>query len=360
MSIVSGDCWTHARNAPVVEGIEYFNYSNHDIIVTDRLGIEMEILKCTQRPEQLSDRGKVVVRVTRVVDPRRVNVTSTDALLECDRIYLQAFKERIDLLKTKVSSYESETNQIRMTVQIEMKFDFLSSQTVIKSNLLGISIRETGNIDERIHGNNPEGYINGQIVKELIEIDHEADEHQEKGIRTLFSARLIDNHNRLGALWTSGFGDISRVLPFKDEEQVEGLYLAGGLRLENKSFIPIDELLDPKKLVRYNLHKTEWEARKHNTGEYTASVTSENEKLKKERSDLRNENKKLVTKVDDLEVKIKVEKINRAQSDFKQVIAMEKLKEYGTDNILSSASRLITTVLANFKVVLSLLKLLKI
>lgn len=211
----------------IVEGIEYFNYSNYDVIVTDRLGVEMEILRCTERPERLEDRGKVIVRVTRAVDPRRVQIPSLDAQLEGDREYLKTFAKRIEELKGRIGVYEPETNQVRMIVQIEMAFNFFTPKATGRSNLLGITIRETSNLVEKSHGNNPVGYIEGVIVKELEEIDREDDGGEDKGIRTLFSARLIDSQNRVGVLWTSAFGGVSRILPVKDEEQEDGLYLAG-------------------------------------------------------------------------------------------------------------------------------------
>lgn len=360
MGIVSGDMWQHSRNSPIVEGIEYFNYSNHDLIVTDRLGIEMEILRSNERPEDFYKRGKLVARITRLVDPRRVQVPIVESQLKCDQEYLIAFKEAIEKLRSRVGEYEPETNQIRYTIQIEMCFDFVDHKSVHKSNLLGITIRELSNISERSYGTNPIGYINEQIVKELEEIDHEADNYTEKGIRTLFSARLIDNTSRIGVLWTTGFGDLTRIAPIKDEDQEEGLYLAGGLRLEHKRFIPISELADPKKLLALNLHGTEREARKHSTGEYTISVTTENDKLKKEGKDLRAEVKKLNGKVEDLETKNRIEKLNRAQSDFKQTVQMEKLKEYGADNLIGSATRLIGMLIGNFKTIMQLMAILKI
>lgn len=359
MGTVSGDCWIHARNTPIVEGIEYFNYSNYDVIVTDRLGVEMEILRCTERPERLEDRGKVIVRVTRAVDPRRVQIPSLDAQLEGDREYLKTFAKRIEELKGRIGVYEPETNQVRMIVQIEMAFNFFTPKATGRSNLLGITIRETSNLVEKSHGNNPVGYIEGVIVKELEEIDREDDGGEDKGIRTLFSARLIDSQNRVGVLWTSAFGGVSRILPVKDEEQEDGLYLAGGLRLQHKQFIPIEDLLDPKKLLTYNLHTTEREAKKHSTGEYTASVTSEKDKLKKENKDLHMENKKLTGKVDDLENKMRVEKLNRAQSDFKQTVQMEKLKEYRAEDYVGGLNRFLVAFVSNIKAILGIMALLK-
>lgn len=360
MSIVSGDSWVPSRTSPIIEGIEYFNYTNHDITITDRLGIEMEILKSTDRPERLEDRGKVIVRVTRLVDPRRVNVSSTESQLECDQKYLVAFKEKIQKLKNSTSPYAAEYDQVRMTIQIEMQFDFLDHNVIHKSNLLGITLRETSNMVNKTYGDNPIGYINDCIVKDLEQIDNEADEYTDKGIRTLFSARLIDNENRIGTLWTSGFGTLTRIIPVSDEEQQNGLYLAGGLRLEHKQFIPIEDLLDPKKLLGLNLHSTERDAKKHSTGEYTISVMSDNEKLKKEKADLKTEQKKLVTKVDELEFKARVEKLNRATSDFKQTVAIERLKEYRADDYISGINRLLNLLIGNFKSVFTLLQLLKI
>lgn len=360
MSTVSGESWTPSRNAPIVEGIEYFNYTNQDVVVTDRLGIEMEILKQNGRPERLEDRGKVIVRVTRLVDPRRVSIPNTDSQLECDRQFLVAFKENVEKLKGRITPFASELDQTRMTVQIEMSFDFYDHRAVHKSNLLGITIRETMNMVEKTHGDNPLGYIKDCVVRDLDEIDHEADNYTNKGIRTLFSARLIDNENRVGKLWTSGFGSITSIIPVKDEEQQDGLYLAGGLRLEHKQFIPIEELLDPKKLLGFNLHYTERDARKHSTGEYTTSVITERDKIKKECSDLKAEQKKLVSKVDELEHKARVEKLNRATSDFKQTVTIEKLKEYRADDYVSGITRFINSIVGNAKTVLTLLQFLKI
>lgn len=359
MGTVSGDCWSHARNVPIVEGIEYFNYSNHDIIITDRLGIEMEVLRCTERPERLEDRGKVIVRITRAIDPRRVQVPSLDAQLQCDREYLEVFAKQINELKGKIGIYEPESNQIRMITQIEMRFDFLTPQATARSNLLGITIRETSNIVEKQHGDGPLGYISNAIVKELEEVDELADGGKDKGIRTLFSARLIDNQNRVGTLWTSGFGKLSRIIPVRDEEQQDGLYLAGGLRLEHKEFISIEELSDPKKLLSLNLHATEREARKHSTGEYTASIIIERDKIKKENKELHVETKKLTAKVDDLENKAMIEKLNRAQSDLRQTAAMEKLKDNRADDYVSGLNRFLSMFMSNIKSILNIMQLLK-
>lgn len=360
MSTVSGDIWIPSRNTPVVEGIEYFNYTSHDVVITDRLGIEIEILRQEERPERLADRGKVIARVTRSLDPRRVNVLSTESQLACDQQYLVAFNKKIQDARGRINPYVSETDQCRITIQVEMEFDFFDARATHKSNLLGITVRETSNQVEKSHGANPIGYINDQIIRELEEIDQEADLGENLGIRTLFSARLVDNQNRVGPLWTTGFGKPTQIIPVVDKEQEEGLYLAGGLRLSHRQFIPIDALLDPKQLLGLNLHHTEREARRHSTGEYTISVTSENEKLKKDGKELRAENKKLNLKIDDLESKARVEKVSRAQSEFKQTVAMEKLKEYRADDYVSGVSRLITTVIANAKTVLTLLQLLKI
>lgn len=359
MGTVSGDCWSHARNVPIVEGIEYFNYSNHDIIITDRLGIEMEVLRCTERPERLEDRGKVIVRVTRAIDPRRVQVPSLEAQLQCDREYLEVFAKQVKELKSKIGIYEPETNQVRMITQIEMRFDFLTPQATARSNLLGITIRETSNIVEKSHGDGPMGYIANTIVKELEEVDELADEGKDKGIRTLFSGRLIDNQNRIGTLWTSAFGGISRIIPVQDEEQTDGLYLAGGLRLEHKQFIPIEHLLDPKKLLALNLHATEREARKHSTGEYTASIIIERDKIKKENKELHTETKKLNAKVEDLENKAMVEKLNRAQSDLRQTAAMEKLKDNRADDYVSGLNRFLINFMSSIKSILNIMQLLK-
>lgn len=359
MAIVSGDNWHHSSLTPYVEGIEYFNYSDFDITITDKLGIEIEILRASARPERLEDRGKVIARVTRLVDPRRVSVPSTDALLPVDQVYLETFKDALEIQKKRIALYESEHTQIRVPVQAEIRLDFYVQNTVTKSNLLGITVRATNNIVEKSYGDTPDGYINNIIIPELREVDETADEGKDKGIRTLFSARLIDNNNRLGTLWTSGFGEVTRIIPVKDEEQEEGLYLAGGLGLKYKRFVSVEELMDSKKMISLNVHRTELDAKKNSLGDYTVSVIADKDKIKKENVDLRLENKKLATKVDDLENKISVEKINKAHSEFKQTVTMEYIKENNVNNVLGGIGRLLNTILANLKSIVGFVSFLK-
>lgn len=360
MARVSGDNWHHGWDTPYVEGIEYFNYTDFDITVTDKLGVECEILRSDERPARLEDRGKVIVRITRLIDPRRVRVPSTDAQLAADRMYLESFKEAVDhARKNRIGLYESEHNQIRVPCQAEIRLDFYLQNTVVKSNLLGITVRATNNIVDKSHGNTPEGYINDVILNELKEADEQADEGKDKGIRTLFSARLIDNHNRVGTLWTTGFGEVTRIIPVKDEEQAEGLYLAGGLGLAHKEFIPIEELIQPKRMLGLNVHRTEIDARKFGLGEFTISVMTERDKIRKECKDLRTENKKLASKVDDLENKISIEKINKAHGDFKHTVSMEYIKENNVNNALGGFSRLVSLVVSNIKTFISLASILR-
>lgn len=360
MAKVSGENWHHCGTTPYVEGIEYFNYSDFDITITDRLGIEIEILRSDERPARLEDRGKVIARITRLVDPRRVSVPSTDAQLAADQMYLESFKASVEQQLARIGVYESEHTQLRMACQAEVRLDFYLQNTVVKSNLLGITVRATSNIVDKSHGNTPEGYINDVMLPELREADEQSDDRENKGIRTLFSARLIDNNNRVGTLWTSGFGQTTRVIPVKDEEQEEGLYLAGGLGLRNKLFVPIDELMDPKRMLGLNIHRTELDANKYSVGEYTISVMTERDKARKESNDLRTENKKLTAKIDDLETKASVEKINKAHSDFKQTVTMEYIKENNVNNALGGVSRLISLVVSNIKTFISFVGILKV
>lgn len=359
MGNVTGDNWHHGGFTPVVEGIEYFNYSDFDVTITDKLGIEIEILRSDYRPDRLEDRGKVIARVTRLLDPRRVNVPTTDARLSVDRDYLVSFKRSLDHQRARISDYTPESTQMRMCVQAEIRFDFYTPTTVGKSNLLGISLRASSNRVATQSPDTPMGYIQDVIAEELRETDMESDNGKDLGIRTLFSARLIDNTNRVGALWTSGFGNTTRVLPVKDEEQTEGLYLAGGLGLEHKQFIPLDDLIDPKKLSSLNLHRTEFDAKRNSTGEYTTSVITERDKIRKENKDLKSENGKLTGKVDSLERKLEIEKVNKAHSDFKQTKTMEYIKENNVNNVLGGFTRLFSTLMANFKTLTSFLSFIK-
>lgn len=360
MAKVSGDNWHHGWDTPYVEGIEYFNYTDFDITITDKLGVECEVLRSDERPARLEDRGKVIIRVTRLIDPRRVRVPSTDAQLAADRMYLESFKAAVDHAReNRIGAYESEHNQIRVPCQAEIRLDFYLQNTVAKSNLLGITIRATNNIVDKSHGNTPEGYINDIMMQELKEVDEKADGGTDKGIRTLFSARLIDNHNRVGTLWTTGFGEVTRIIPVKDEEQAEGLYLAGGLGLEHKEFIPIEELIQPKRMLGLNIHRTEIDARKFGLGEYTITVMTERDKIRKECKDLRTENKKLASKIDELESRSVIDKINKAHSDFKHAVTTENLKENNVNNALGGISRLISLVVTNIKTFISFASLLR-
>ncbi|AEV89562.1 hypothetical protein OBP_125 [Pseudomonas phage OBP] len=356
---VSGDNWHHGIHTPVVEGIEYFNYSDFDVTITDKLGIEIEILRSEHRPERLEDRGKVIARVTRLADPRRVNIPTVDARLAVDREYLMQFKRSLDHQKTRIGEYVPETTQMRLAMQAELRFDFYTPTTIAKSNLLGITVRASSNREAQQSPDTPLGYIQSVIGDELRDVDVECDNGVDKGIRTLFSARLIDNTNRVGPLWTSGFGSTSRVVPVKDEEQIEGLYLAGGLGLKHQEFIPIDDLMDQKKLVSLNLHRTELDAKRHSTGEFTTSVITERDKLRKENKDLKNDNGKLTGKVESLENKLEIEKVNKAHSDFKQTRTMEYIKENNVSNVLGGFTRLFSTVMTNFKTLIGFLSVIK-
>lgn len=360
MGIVSGDNWHHGISTPYVEGIEYFNYSDFDVTITDKLGIEIEILRAERAPERLEDRGKIIVRVTRLVDPRRVNVPSVEALLPADREYLKLFKESVDAQKKRIKEYESEHTQVRTPIQSELVLDFYLQNTIARSNLLGITIRATNNFVEKTHGNTPDGYINDVIVPELKVIDEEADDGIDKGIRTLYSARLIDNHNRLGTLWTSGFGQVTRIIPVNDKEQEEGLYLAGGLGLQYKQFVSMEELMDPKRLLGLNIHRTEFDAKKNSLGEYTLSVITDKDKIKKENGDLRSENKKLNAKVEDLEFKMTIEKVNRAHSDFKQTRVLESIKENKPLDDMVGINKLVNMIVGNIKSIMAFVGFLKV
>lgn len=359
MGNVTGDNWHHGMFTPIVEGIEYFNYSDFDVVITDKLGIELEILRSDSRPERLEDRGKIIARVTRLVDPRRVNVPTTDARLSVDRDYLVSFKRSLEYQRARISDYTPESVQMRLAVQAELRFNFFTPTTIEKSNLLGISIRASSNRSAQQSPDTPLGYIQDVMLDELREVDAEDDEGKNRGIRTLFSARLIDNTNRVGALWTSSFGTTTRVIPVKDEEQTEGLYLAGGLGLSQKEFIPLDDLMEPKKLASLNLHRTELDAKRHSTGEYTTSVITERDKLRKENKDLKGENEKLTGKVEALDRKFEIEKVQKAHSEFKQAKTMESIKENNANNVLGAFTRLFSTVMVNFKTMLSFLSFIK-
>lgn len=352
MRTVSGDTWLPSTHSPYVEGVEYFNYTNRDITITDRLGIEVELLRRNQDPFDAGDRGWIVIRLTKLVDPRRVNLTSEDAIHDIDKIFLEQFKVRLEEARGLITNGLCSYNQNKTLIQVEVRLRPESEVILYKSNMLGITIRESEDYSARSSGNSPEGYIKDEIIPELKEWDRQQDDGKSLGIRTLFSARLIDNHHRLGVLWTCGFGEVTRVMPVQDEEQPEGLYLAGGFNLSQKQFIPIEDLLDPKKLLAYNLHRTELDAKKNSTGEYTSSVITERDKYKKDNKDLR-------SKLADLESKALIDKINKAHSDFKQTVTMENLKENNANNVLGTAARILATLLASIKTLLTFFNVIK-
>lgn len=356
---VTGDKWYHSSDTPYVEGVEYYNYTDFDVTITDRLGVEIELLRLDKTPDYLGHRGMVVARVTRLVDPRRVNVPSTDASLDVDRLFLESFKKEVERRRGLFGPYIPEKEQTRVWLQVEMELPIRAQTSVQRSNLLGITIRTTSNVVDKSHGDTPDGYIRDTIIPELREADYASDEGIEKGTRTLFSARLIDNNNRIGTLWTTGFGEVTKIIPIKDEEQQEGLYLAGGYLLAHKEFIPIEELLEPKRMLSLNVHQTEIDARKFGLGEHTISVIAEREKVKKEKNDLKTENKKLQVKIEDLEDKAKLERINRAHSEFKQTVVLESVKENGINNALAGVNRLVSTLVSNIKIFIGFIAILK-
>uniref|UniRef100_A0AAU8L100 Uncharacterized protein n=1 Tax=Pantoea phage Survivor TaxID=3232176 RepID=A0AAU8L100_9CAUD len=355
MAYVSGDTWHPDRHSPYMNAVEYFNYSNRDITLVDKLGCETELLRRSENPFDIGDRGYIVIRVTRLVDPRRVVVPETGANNEIDQIFLHEFRNKVLERREQIIEGTSGYNQCKMIIQFEIRLKPESRNINYKSELLGIFIKESEDYSVTPHVATPDGFINRVMVPDLIEMDKKDDEGKEKGIRTICSARLIDNNKRVGTLWTNMFGTATKIEPVKDEEQQEGLYLAGGHNLEIKRFIPIAQLLEPKALIEFGLFITELECKKNSTGEYTASVITERDKTKKENRSLRDENSKLSQKVTVMELDAKAEKVNKAHSEYKHTRNADNMKDYYEGNTLALGARLADKLLMLIKGGLSLL-----
>lgn len=355
MVTVSGDTWNPSRQSPYMNAVEYFNYTNRDITLVDDLGCETELLRRSEDPFDAGDRGYIIIRVTRLVDPRRVRVPDNKAVHEIDQLFLDLLREQIEDRKGKITEGLSGYNQCKMTVQFDIRLEPKGSAINYKSDLLGIIIRESEDYNAKTYIATPEGYIQNVMVPELAILDHAADGGEDKGVRTICSARLVDNHRRVGTLWTNMFGVATKVEPVKDEEQKEGLYLAGGHHLEIRKFVPIDELLEPKVLMKYGLFMTELECKKNSTGDYTTSVITERDKTKKENRSLKDENTKLSNKVATMELDAKAEKVNKAHNEYKHTRSYDNMKDYYDNNMLASAGRLIDKAIVVIKSGISLI-----
>lgn len=355
MATVSGDTWHPDRHSPYMNAVEYFNYTNKDISLVDNFGCETELLGREERPFDVDDRGYIIIRITRLVDPRRVFVSDNKAVHEIDQIFLNNLRQQIASRREMITEGLSGYNQCKLTVQFEIRLFPKGNNINYKSDLLGITIKESEDHNTPVYVATPQGYIDNVMVRELAELDRKDDGGVDKGVRTICSARLVDNHRRVGTLWTNLYGTATKVEPVIDEEQQEGLYLAGGHHLEIKKFIPIDELLDNKLLIAHGLFSTELECRKNSTGDYTASVITERDKIKKENRSLKDENTKLSNKVTVLEMDSKAEKINKAHTEYKHTRSYDSMKDYYDNNVLASGSRILDKIILLIKSGLSLL-----
>lgn len=349
MVTVSGDTWNPSRFSPYVNAVEYFNYTNKDITIVDDFGVETEILGRSENPFDIGDRGYIVIRVTRLVDPRRVNIPETKARNDIDQYYLDCYRAKIEKLRGNITEGMSGYNQCRMTAQFEIRLKPQGNTINYRSDILGVTIKETEDYSVQTFTATPEGYIEKEMISELIDLDHKADNGTDKGVRTIMSARLIDNQKRVGRLWTNMFGNSTPIEPVIDEEQEDGLYLAGGSKLDIRKFIPVSDLLDPKILLANGLFHTELECKKNSTGEYTASVITERDKTKKENRSLKDENTKLSNKVSAMELDVKAEKINKAHNEYKHTRSYDNMKDYYDGNTVASLSRISDKLLAIIK-----------
>ena len=354
---VSGDTWTPDRTSPYMNAVEYFNYTNRDITIVDDLGCETEVLRRNDSAMDFGfeDRGYIVIKVTRLIDPRRVKVSDNRAKHFVDQEYLDKLREEIERHKSAFTEGVPESNQWKHMVQFTIHLKPEGNVINYKSDLLGVVIKESEDYSTRTFEATPEGYIKNVMVPDLAELDAKDDGGEDKGVRTICSARLVDNDRRVGTLWTNMFGTATKVEPVKDERQKEGLYLAGGHHLEIKLFISIEELLEPKVLMKYGLFQTELECKKNSTGDYTTTVITERDKTKKENRSLRDENTKLSNKVAAMEMDAKAEKINKAHSEYKHTRSYDSMKDYYDNNILASVNRVVDKALMFIKSGISLL-----
>lgn len=274
---------TITPNSGFFNGVEFFNYSQYNIVVTDQCGIETEIIEDYDRAPS-HQRGKVVVRVTKVVDPRRVTIPSKQPRYQIDAQFLETFSAQVKEKVSRICGMGMDRIESKETIQVEMTIDMSNVKTVTQSHFFGFSVRAEKNKQTSDSVDNATSDIKKYFIPAIEELDKKGENYDDI-VKTVSAVRLVDSKGMIGDLWTSVFGTPARVIANKRSKLDDGLYITAGLEFEHVAYIPI-ETLDTKTLLGLNLHKTKLEAQQHSTGEFTIGMMTRLDKIRKENREL--------------------------------------------------------------------------
>lgn len=269
-------------NSGFFNGVEFINYSQFNIVITDQCGIETEISEDYDRAPTHS-RGKVIVRVTKIVDPRKITIPSKQARYPIDVEFIEEFSTKVKEMASRNNNMSMYHIDAKDTIQVEMAIDFNSVNDIIKSHFFGFSVRAEKNkqVDEAM--DNATSDIKKFFIPAIEEMDRASASYDDIA-KTITAVRLVDSKSQLGDLWTTSFGTPVQVLAAKRSKLDDGLYITAGVNFEHVAYIPL-ESLDAKTLMSLNLHKTKLDAQKHSTGEFTTDTLARLNKVHKENRD---------------------------------------------------------------------------
>lgn len=299
-------------------GIEFINYSINNIIVSDPVGIEVEIPSIYDNAPSMQLRGKVVIRITKWVDPKMVKLPTKIPRYDIDKRLLDRFQDKLETALERQRSSGFDILRAPETIQVEESIDFESIDQIVQSHYFGFTIRAEKNKNFKDVYDNPENDVKKYFIPTIEELDRHSINYDEIK-RTVCAVRLIDKESIIGDLWTTIFGTVSKIPGSKESKLEDGIYITAGLNFEYALHIPLGKLTE-KNLIELNLHKTKIEAQKHSTGEFTKEILEKFTRVSKENKELGTKLEKAKLNITDLNNKLTL-------GEFKTATTINDLKE---------------------------------
>lgn len=325
---------------------EVINNTDDNIILTNTsIGTETVIYgrKFHQDEIGYDEDNLLIVRVTGFFDTSKTKMLNYEPFHKLDYFVRKAMTDKIkECLDT--ASYSTYQNvEYRFEFQVDIKFNPLSNLEFHESGLFSFHIRRDGDNLNIPSMKSPLGDLKRAFLPELYKREYEADGKKDLGIRAVSAIRLIDKESKIGNLWTNTFGRATKVTAVKTSPLKDGLYIAAGSCFEHVHYVPLDVLLEDKKLLEFGLFRTKKEALDNSICEYVKSVLTDNKDIRKVREVLIKENKSLTSnnetlqkKVSDLESELKIVK---GESKSK-ITNLEGSKARAIDDLKSQNSHL--------------------
>lgn len=311
-------------NSGFFNGVEFINYSQHNLVVVDNAGIEVEISAGYDNSACFQDRGKLIVRVNKYIDPRKVTIKDINHKYLIDQRYISEFKTKIEALKNNYRNGLIPNNTELQLVQIELRFDFSDINTIIESDIIGFSVRAEANKNSYLSTNTSEDDIKRYFIPTVEELDKNSVDYEEVR-KTVCAVRLVDRTGVVGDLYTNVFGTVVRIVPLKDGGLKDGLYVTAGFMYEKAVYIPLTSITK-ESLRDLNLHRTVYDAQNSTQGDYVKPLEEKINRLNKEADEQNKKLNKANNDNKDLQTKLNLE----AQ---KNIVAIRDLKNKHYDNL---------------------------